>query len=96
MTHACTDITGFGLIGHASEMAIASGTTLVVELDAVPVFDGVAQIAAVNKSGGMNSNREHFADAVRMKQFAAAGGSSGSVDPKRSRFCTTLKPRVDY
>jgi len=63
--HACTDITGFGLVGHASEMARASGVTLVIEAGRVPLFDGVLAIAEANRSGGMASNREFFAGAVR-------------------------------
>jgi selenide, water dikinase len=39
--HAGTDVTGFGLIGHASEMARGTGVTLVLDLDAVPIIPGV-------------------------------------------------------
>ncbi len=42
--HACTDVTGFGLIGHASEMALGAGVTLVLDLGAVPVMSGVAEL----------------------------------------------------
>ena len=35
--HGCTDVTGFGLIGHAREMALASGVTLEIDVDARPV-----------------------------------------------------------
>ncbi len=64
--HACTDITGFGLIGHASEMAAASGVTLAIDAARVPLFDGVLAITRANRSGGMGSNEEHFAAAVRV------------------------------
>jgi selenide, water dikinase len=73
--HACTDITGFGLLGHASEMAVASGVALVVEASEVPLFAGVLDIVALNKSGGMSSNREHFSGGVRI---ASAGPGSSS------------------
>src|SRR5207249_9074711 len=43
--HACTDVTGFGLIGHATEMARASGITIAVDADVVPLFPGVLEIA---------------------------------------------------
>lgn len=58
--HACTDITGFGLIGHASEMAAASHMTIALEAAAVPVIPGVLEMVGQNKSGGMTTNREHF------------------------------------
>jgi len=64
----CTDITGFGLIGHATEMARASGVTLVIDAAAVPTFPGVAALAKGNTTGGGKSNRDHFGAGVR---FAA-------------------------
>jgi selenide, water dikinase len=59
--HACTDVTGFGVIGHATEMAQASGVTIDLDARALPIFEGVLDIAAANRSGGLESNREHFA-----------------------------------
>ena len=59
--HACTDITGFGLIGHGSEMAAASGVALHIDAERAPLFSGVLALAAANRSGGMTSNQEHFA-----------------------------------
>jgi selenide,water dikinase len=64
--HACTDITGFGLIGHATEMAVASRATLNIRAADVPVFDGVLEIARKNRSGGLGNNREHFEAGVDM------------------------------
>src|SRR6516165_7029631 len=43
--HAATDITGFGLAGHAFEMAEGSKTTLVIELSRLPIFPGADAIA---------------------------------------------------
>jgi selenide,water dikinase len=62
--HACTDITGFGLIGHASEVANASGVTLVFDAGRVPLFDGVKALVRRNRNAGMKSNREHFGGGV--------------------------------
>ena len=58
--HACTDITGFGLAGHASEMAAASNVTIEIDSKALPIIPGVLDMASQNKSGGMKTNREHF------------------------------------
>jgi selenide,water dikinase len=63
--HACTDITGFGLIGHASELAAASGVTLRIDVHAVPLLTGVLALAAGNRPGGLASNIEHFEAGVR-------------------------------
>src|SRR4051812_19380840 len=46
--HACTDITGFGLIGHGSEMAAASGVTLDIDTASVPLLDGALALAGGN------------------------------------------------
>jgi selenide,water dikinase len=65
--HACTDVTGFGLIGHATEMARASGVTIAISAAVVPVFAGVLEIAEQNRSGGMGSNQEHFASSTHVE-----------------------------
>ncbi len=67
--HGCTDITGFGLVGHASEMAAASHVTLRIETSAVPLLAGVIDLTAGNRPGGLASNLEHFEGGV-----AAAAG----------------------
>jgi len=67
--HACTDVTGFGLVGHATEMAAASKVTLRIDVAAVPLLNGVLEIAAGNRPGGLASNLEHFERGVD----AAAG-----------------------
>jgi len=58
--HACTDITGFGLLGHALEMAAASGMALEIRAAAVPLLPGVLALAeAGNIPGGLRKNRAH-------------------------------------
>ena len=61
--HACTDVTGFGLVGHASEMARGSGVTLEIDASAVPLIPGALALAS-NRSGGMKTNEEYFASGV--------------------------------
>ena len=63
--HACTDVTGFGLVGHASEMAAASGVTLRIDARAVPILAGVRELAAGNRPGGLASNLDHFERGAR-------------------------------
>lgn len=57
---ACTDITGFGLFGHATEVAKASGTTLVFNSTDIPFLLGATELAAQNLPCGGRSNIRHF------------------------------------
>ncbi len=57
--HACTDVTGFGLMGHLAEMARASQTDVQIAWDALPVFDEALEaLAAGIVPGGIERNRE--------------------------------------
>ena len=57
--HAATDITGFGLIGHAREMATGSGVGIRIDSTAVPVLEGAMEcIKAGFIPGGLTANRE--------------------------------------
>lgn len=82
--HACTDITGFALAGHGSEMAAASGVSLVIEAGALPLFAGVLEMAAQNASGGMNTNREHFARGVGFGPGVSPEVQNVVFDPQTS------------
>jgi selenide,water dikinase len=64
---ACTDITGFGLVGHASAMAAASGVTIEIDAGKVPLLDGVRALASQNTPGGGRTNAEHFDGHVRFE-----------------------------
>jgi selenide,water dikinase len=63
--HACTDITGFGLAGHASEMAAGSHVTIELDSHALPIIPGVLGIVSENRSGGMSTNKDHFSPGVQ-------------------------------
>ena len=62
--HGCTDITGFGLIGHASEMAAASACTLEIDAARVPIIEGARALVGGNIPAGGRTNREHFEKGV--------------------------------
>jgi selenide,water dikinase len=62
--HAMTDITGFGLIAHAREMAMASNVSLKFQARAIPILEGALDcIRAGHIPGGLLANRE-FAECV--------------------------------
>ena len=57
--HACTDVTGFGLAGHALEMAKGSGKTICISLSSLPVMEGALDYAAMGLiPAGAYHNRE--------------------------------------
>jgi len=82
--HACTDVTGFGFIGHATEIAKASGVTITVDAGSIPVFTGVLAIASANRSGGLTSNQEHFSDGVVVEAGVEADRVAVLYDPQTS------------
>ena len=58
--HACTDVTGFGLVGHCLEMVEGSEVGAVFELWRVPLFEGALQYCSDGlKPGGLKRNREY-------------------------------------
>ena len=62
--HALTDVTGFGLIGHAREMALASDVSLVLHSAKIPLLDGALEcVRTGNIPGGLTANRE-FAECL--------------------------------
>ncbi len=82
--HGCTDITGFGLAGHASQMAAASSVTLAIDSSRLPLLDGVLALASENRSGGMSTNREHFADGIELAPTVSGALADVIFDPQTS------------
>ena len=63
--HACTDVTGFGLVGHALEMAQASGVTLELELEGLPILEEALEYAAMGLiPAGAYDNQECYGGRV--------------------------------
>jgi selenide,water dikinase len=76
--HACTDVTGFGLIGHTNEMAAASHVAVEIETRRLPILDGAYDLVARNRTGGAATNHEYFSTWVRV---------SPGVDPILVDLC---------
>jgi selenide, water dikinase len=81
---SCTDITGFGLIGHGSEVANASGVTLAIDVNRVPLFDGVRPLVKRNRNAGMDTNRGHFGSGVKVSANVDADLLDLLYDPQTS------------
>ena len=68
---AVTDVTGFGLLGHGSEMASGSNVTLVIEYDKVPILDGALKLAQDGiVPGGSKSNHKWLEKDVEYHNIA--------------------------
>jgi selenide,water dikinase len=75
--HALTDVTGFGLLGHLHELALASGCAAEVDAAAVPAIDGVLELLEAGAdvvAGGTRRNREY---AETFSTFAASVPEAG-------------------
>jgi selenide,water dikinase len=92
--HALTDVTGFGLLGHAWGMAEGSGVALRIRAAAVPVLDGVHDLAAKDVvPGGSKANLRWVTPSLRLDPALAPtaaivladaqtnGGLLAAVDP---------------
>jgi len=82
---SCTDITGFGLLGHGHEMANGSNKALIINASKVPILDGVIDLA---KSGNIKSgsmvNREFLTDSVIFKDDILTEIKDILFDPQTS------------
>lgn len=63
---ACTDVTGFGLLGHAHNLAEASGVMVEISYNAVPKFDGIEPHAITGTRGGGERNRQWITNFVQL------------------------------
>jgi selenide,water dikinase len=80
---ACTDITGFGLLGHAFEMAKASNVTLEIEAAAVPLLPDVLELISQGMlTRGDKNNRVYVGDAVRIAGGITSEMQSALFDPQ--------------
>ncbi len=83
--HAATDVTGFGLIGHALKMAEGSGVTIVFEESDLPLLpDALEQCGAGMIPGGGQRNREYYAPSVRISDEVAEPIAELAFDPQTS------------
>ena len=101
--NACTDVTGFGLLGHAHELAEASGVSLEITASKVPVIEETWEYAAQNiVPGGTRANLRHLEDWVEfdpelsletrliLADAITSGGLLVSVAPDRAEELVSL------
>ena len=83
--HACSDVTGFGLLGHGAEMAMGSGVSLMFDSNALPLLPGALRLAKAGfLTGGCQRNRAYLADKVMIEPSVKAGYEDIAFDPQTS------------
>lgn len=100
---AVTDVTGFGLAGHAWEIAERSDAALHFEVGSLPLLDGAGRAAAAGvRTGGDPRNRAHLDGRVRVDGSGSADGTAGALvfDPQTSggllaAVSTTAVPELE-
>jgi selenide, water dikinase len=94
--HACTDITGFSLMGHACEMAMGSGVTLHLYASALPLLPGALRLALEGYiTGGCKRNRDYLADKVRAASSVAQDFNEVAFDPQTSGGLLIAVPKQE-
>lgn len=96
--HAATDITGFGLAGHARNVARGSNVTLAIELASVPLLERALDFARAGvSSGGSKKNRAALEDVVSIRngldqalvtlgfEAETSGGLLVAIPPERAQ-----------
>ncbi len=83
--HAVTDITGFGLLGHAREVAVASGVSLVIDSSQLEFLDGALACAhAGHLAGGLKNNRDFLSGCVEFSDSISPDVQALLYDPQTS------------
>jgi selenide,water dikinase len=81
---AATDVTGFGLAGHAAGIARESRVTLEIALDALPLLPGALDLAPRFQPGGLKANRKQFEPLVHFRREPAEPLRALVFDPQTS------------
>lgn len=83
--NACTDITGFGLLGHALEMAEGSDKTIVLDSDRIPLIDGAVELARLGLvPEGTYANEKFIGDKVNFSDSVKREIKDMLYDPQTS------------
>jgi len=84
--NACTDITGFGLLGHAMEMAEASGVSMIFRVKDIPFFPIALELVKKSKNHPktIKSNKEYLAAKVNVLDSVTPEQANLLYDPQTS------------
>jgi len=94
--HGCTDVTGFGLLGHAREMAAASRATIEIHVDSVRFLPGALDYARLGAlPGGLKNNRDFVSCAVEATRELPREVEDLLYDPQTSGGLLISLPPAD-
>jgi selenide,water dikinase len=94
--HGCTDVTGFGLVGHAREMALASAATLEIAADCLRFLPGALDYARQGAiPGGLKNNRDFAACSVETVREIPREIEELLYDPQTSGGLLISLPEAD-
>jgi selenide, water dikinase len=83
--HACSDVTGYGLLGHAFEMTNGSRVTLTLEARKLPLLPGARRLAEQGYlTGGCRRNRDYLKDKVVIDSKVSGPLAEIALDPQTS------------
>ncbi len=94
--HACTDVTGFGLLGHSYEMASGSEVTIVIQCDRLPLMSGAKELASMGiVPGGAYRNMDYVGQNMRQQETALQALVDIAADPQTSGGLLVALPPED-
>jgi selenide,water dikinase len=83
--HAVSDVTGFGILGHAQEMASGSGITLIIESAKMPLLKSAVRLAEKGYiTGGCKRNKDYLDDKMVIDKGLREGLIEVALDPQTS------------
>jgi len=108
-SHACTDVTGFGLLGHLVEMVRASDVDVELHLDAIPILEGAAEMVQAGIVSSLQPQNVRLRRAIANLEEAAAdpryplifdpqtaGGLLASVPADKADACVETLRTLGY
>ena len=107
--HACTDITGFGVLGHLVEMVRASHVDIRVDLNALPILDGTPETIELGIFSSLQPSNVRLRRAVKNQKAATrhplypvlfdpqtSGGLLAAVPARHAQACVAELHRLGY
>ncbi len=96
LVHACSDITGYGLLGHALEMTSGGDITLILESTKLPLINATSDLAEAGYlTGGSKRNREYLNGKMAVDPSIHKGLVEAALDPQTSGGLLIALPEKD-